>query len=132
MSWAQLLPPGRDRSARHAIAETILPNPPCDEGKRSIRPSPIRALVLYLVTTSVYTLSMPREPSDAVGEEAARKLIPLAEAAELSGLSAGHLRLMVRRGRLWATKIGRNWVTTEEAIRTYLSLDRRPGPKPKR
>jgi hypothetical protein len=58
-------------------------------------------------------------------------LISLREAAELSGLSAGHLRLLVSRGNLWGTKLGRNWVTTAQAIQDYLAQDRRPGPKPK-
>lgn len=58
-------------------------------------------------------------------------LISLREAAELSGLSAGHLRLLVSRGDLWGTKLGRNWVTTAQAVQEYLAQDRRPGPKPK-
>jgi hypothetical protein len=37
------------------------------------------------------------------------KLITLREAAELSGLSAGHLRLLVSQGDMWGVKIGRNW-----------------------
>ena len=58
-------------------------------------------------------------------------LIPLREAAKLSGLSAGHLRLLVSRGDMWGTKLGRNWVTTTQAVQEYLAQDRRPGPKPK-
>ena len=60
------------------------------------------------------------------------ELISLGEAAKLSGLSAGHLRLLVSRGDLWGTKIGRNWVTTAQAVEEYLAQDRRPGPKPKK
>ena len=60
------------------------------------------------------------------------ELISLREASELSGLSAGHLRLLVSRGDLWGTKIGRNWVTTAQAVEKYLAQDRRPGPKPKK
>ena len=60
------------------------------------------------------------------------ELIPLREAAELSGLSAGHLRLLVSRGDIWGVKLGRNWVTTAQAVEEYLARDRRPGPKPKR
>ncbi len=74
---------------------------------------------------------MPDEPLDGAGEEAAQKLISLAEAAKRSGLSQGHLRLLARGGVIWSTKIGRNWVTTEKAVRAYLELDRRPGPKSK-
>lgn len=56
-------------------------------------------------------------------------LISLQEAAKLSGLSAGHLRLLVSRKELWGIKVGRNWVTTEQAVREYLARDRRPGRK---
>ena len=60
------------------------------------------------------------------------ELISLRETSELSGLSAGHLRLLVRRGKLWGVKLGCNWVTTTQAIEEYLAQDRRPGPKPKK
>ena len=56
-------------------------------------------------------------------------LISLAEAAELSGMSQSHIRLLVRTGKILGKKIGRNWVTTEESLRNYLATDRRPGPK---
>ena len=56
-------------------------------------------------------------------------LISLAEAAELSGMSQSHIRLLVRTGKISGKKIGRNWVTTEESLRNYLATDRRPGPK---
>ena len=75
---------------------------------------------------------MPDESLSTSGQDAADKLISLAEAAELSGLSAGHLRLLVSQNKLWGTKIGRNWVTTEQAVRDYMATDPRPGPKPKR
>ena len=58
-------------------------------------------------------------------------LISLTEAADLSGLSADHLRRLAGGGKLWAKKIGRDWVTTERAVKDYLALDRRPGPKKK-
>lgn len=74
---------------------------------------------------------MPNEPSKSAGEEAAQQLISLAEAAELSGLSHSHLRLLVRQKKIWAIKKGRDWLTTEEAVKTYLVTDRKPGPKTK-
>ena len=74
---------------------------------------------------------MPDKSPSTGGQEAADKLISLAEAAELSGLSAGHLRLLVSRKKLWGTKIGRNWVTTEQSVRNYMATAPRPGPKPK-
>jgi hypothetical protein len=59
-------------------------------------------------------------------------LISLKEAAETSGLSPNHLRLLVSHGELWGKKIGRNWVTTLKAVNAYLARDRRPGPKTKK
>ncbi len=56
-------------------------------------------------------------------------LISLKQAAKLSGLSAAHLRRLASEGEIWAYKIGRNWVTTEQAVNEYLARDRRPGPK---
>jgi hypothetical protein len=67
------------------------------------------------------------------GSEALRirpeDLISLQKAAGLSGLSSGHLRLLVNQGQLWGIKVSRNWVTTEQAVREYMTRDRKPGPK---
>ena len=59
-------------------------------------------------------------------------LISLSEAAELSGLSHSHLRLLARNDQIWAKWLGRGWFTTEQALNDYLSQDRKPGPKPKK
>jgi excisionase family DNA binding protein len=48
-------------------------------------------------------------------------LLSLREAAARSGLSASHLRLLARMGRLGAKKLGRDWFTTEAAVRAYLA-----------
>lgn len=56
-------------------------------------------------------------------------LISLKEAAAISGLSHDHLRRLAGRGDLWAKKIGRDWLTTEKAVKEYLARKRRPGPK---
>ena len=72
------------------------------------------------------TSEMPKSRSDQPGLD---QLISLQEAAELSGLSASHLRLLVRRGDVWGAKVGRNWVTTKEAVSQYVDKERRPGPK---
>ncbi len=74
---------------------------------------------------------MPDVINENSGEDAANKLISLAEAAKLSGLSQGHLRLLAKQKKIWATKIGRDWLTTEEIVQAYMSTNRRPGPKPK-
>ena len=55
--------------------------------------------------------------------------IALAEASKFSGLSASHLRKLVREGQIKGVKIGRNWLTTKEAVQEYLKQERRPGPK---
>ena len=57
------------------------------------------------------------------------ELIPLSKAAKISGLSHDHLRRLAGNGEIWARKIGRNWVTTESAIKDYLALNRKPGRK---
>jgi excisionase family DNA binding protein len=48
-------------------------------------------------------------------------LLSLREAAARSGLSASHLRLLARTGRLKARKLGRDWFTTEAAVLAYLA-----------
>ncbi len=75
---------------------------------------------------------MPDESPNVGGEEAVNRLISLAEAANLSGFTQAHLRLLAKQKKIWATKIGRDWLTTEEAVQAYLATDRRPGPKPKK
>ena len=57
-------------------------------------------------------------------------LITLQDASKLSGFSTSHLRLLARTGAIWATRLGHNWLTTEQAIKDYLSQERKPGPKP--
>ncbi len=57
------------------------------------------------------------------------RLISLHDASMLSGLSSDHLRRLAEQGKLWAKKIGRNWVTTEQAVIEYLSTNRKPGRK---
>ena len=70
----------------------------------------------------------------ATGQQLPRleDLLPLSQAAEISGLSMSHLSLLIRKGELWGMKIGRNWVTTEEAIQDYLAKGLKPGPKPRK
>ena len=49
------------------------------------------------------------------------RLITLKAAADQFGLSYSHLRLLARTGRLAARKLGREWVTTPEAVAAYLA-----------
>lgn len=61
----------------------------------------------------------------------ADQLISLREAAEFSGLSPNHLRLLVGKGVIWGIKIDTYWATTKEAVENYISQEHRTGPKPK-
>ena len=62
-------------------------------------------------------------------DQVAHTLISVTEAAALSGLTPSYLRRLLREQRLAGVKVGRDWFTTEEALRAYLAQDRRPGPK---
>ncbi len=57
-------------------------------------------------------------------------LISLSEAAVISGLSLKHLGLLARRGDLRARKIGRNWVTTAEAVAEYANDEEKRSTDP--
>ena len=59
------------------------------------------------------------------------ELLSLSEAAKQTGISASHLRLLVRRNEIWGRKLGRNWVTTKKAVDEYIAHEHKPGPKPK-
>lgn len=60
-----------------------------------------------------------------------RDLISLQVAAKLSGMSPGHIRLLIRKNEMWGLKIGRNWVTTELAVREYQARAK-PRGRPKK
>lgn len=49
------------------------------------------------------------------------RLISLTEAAALCGLSSAQLRLLARRGRLRAVRVGKSWVTTPQAVADYMA-----------
>ena len=59
-------------------------------------------------------------------------LITLNEATKLSGFTTRHLRHLATTGEIWAKKIGWNWFTTTRAVQDYLSLNKKPGPKPQK
>ncbi|MHB0871068.1 MAG: helix-turn-helix domain-containing protein [Chloroflexota bacterium] len=48
------------------------------------------------------------------------RLISLNEAAARSRLSTGFLRRLCRTGKIRAVKVGRDWVTTWQAVAEYL------------
>lgn len=47
------------------------------------------------------------------------KLVPLAQAAEQLNLSTSTLRHQIRNGAFEASKLGRDWVTTQKEIDRY-------------
>ena len=49
------------------------------------------------------------------------RLLSLKEAASRFPISERQLRHLARAGRLPATKVGRDWVTTAEAVAAYLA-----------
>ena len=77
---------------------------------------------------SAALVSEDTKPSLA-GPPDLQDLISLSQAATIGGLSPNHLRLLVRTGEVWGIKVGRNWLTTETAVKHYLASDRKPGPK---
>ena len=75
-------------------------------------------------------MSSEENPSDFNIYPNPGDLIPLGEASRLSGLSAGHLRLLVSSGQLWGVKMGRDWFTNRQALSSYIEAGHKPGPKP--
>lgn len=48
------------------------------------------------------------------------KYIPLSELADKTPYSAKYLNLLIRNGKLEAHKMGRNWLSSEEAVKRYI------------
>lgn len=59
-------------------------------------------------------------------------LISLEEASELSGLSSAHIRRLVGNRTILGKKIGRNWITSKQAIIDYIKQENHPGRKAKK
>ncbi len=54
------------------------------------------------------------------------------EAVTRSGFSREHIRYLCRAGKLRAEMPGRDWLIQSASLERYLTLGRRPGPKPNR
>jgi len=67
-----------------------------------------RSLTIYLETLTPYTAKENKE------------YISLSDASKKCRYSAKYLNLLVSKGELEAHKVGRNWVTTEKAIKEYI------------
>ena len=64
-------------------------------------------------------------------EKANEKLISVLEAARYSKLTPVYVRSMLRQGRIQGVKKGRDWFTTEDALRAFLESNRNVG-RPKK
>ena len=73
-----------------------------------------------------------QEPERIDEQPNLKELITFGEAARLSGFTDRYLRKLASENRLWAVKLGRNWFTTEQAVKEYLAKTRKPGPKPQK
>jgi hypothetical protein len=60
-----------------------------------------------------------------------QKYISLKEAAEISGYAPDYVGQLIRKGKLLGKQVPCTiaWVTTEEAIRAYMTKDRRAEPR---
>ena len=75
---------------------------------------------------------MPSNPARASSYQPPfEELILVKTAAKRCGLSAGHIRHLIRSGDVWAVKLDIYWYTTEQAVREYLARNIKPGRKPK-
>ena len=54
----------------------------------------------------------------------AEKIISLKKAAENSGYHPDYLGYLIRNGKLEGKKIGRNWFTTEKAIKDFMAAQK--------
>ena len=61
-----------------------------------------------------------------------KKLVTLQQAADEFGYTAEHLRVLATEGRLEAWLVGAYWITTREAVRSYIKHSRPPGRPPKK
>jgi excisionase family DNA binding protein len=76
---------------------------------------------------------MPDEvPQQKIDRPNIEDLIPLEEAARLSGFTDRHIRKLATNNEIWAVRLGRNWFTTSQAVNDYLTKKHKPGPRPKK
>ena len=87
------------------------------------------AVLWRLTRISVESLLMPEQSQSSQNQPGLDDLITLVQAAEISGLSASHLRLLVRSGEIWGKKMGRDWFTNLRAVQEYLDIEHKPGRK---
>lgn len=62
-----------------------------------------------------------RYPAGQLAAYSVDELIDLKRASALSSIAAVTLRTQAERGRLWAMKLGGQWVTSRERLQQYLN-----------
>lgn len=60
------------------------------------------------------------------------ELITVSEAAELSGYTPQHVRLLIRQGLINARRAGGIWLIEASSLQAYIDKAPKPGPKPDR
>jgi excisionase family DNA binding protein len=110
---------GRARSARrYLVTREVAPGVYIDEDARG---NPVSIEILDA------SARIPRKQLNALPSPA--RILSLAEAARESRLSPDTLRSQINKGRLKATKRGRDWVVSETDLLNYLeSRDTRGRP----
>jgi excisionase family DNA binding protein len=64
-------------------------------------------------------------------DEELKDFVSLSQASSIFGLSADHLRRLVEKEKIWGIKIGRNWITSRQAVQEYVKKRHPRGPKQK-
>ncbi|MGP1371532.1 MAG: helix-turn-helix domain-containing protein [Almyronema sp.] len=57
------------------------------------------------------------------------EMITVSEAAELSGYTPQHVRLLIRQGLISARRAGGIWLVEASSLKSYLDKAPKPGPK---
>jgi excisionase family DNA binding protein len=87
------------------------------------------ALAELDVTASVAVMNSPRKPRDQPPEG---ELLTLRQAADSLGITPDTLRAQVHRGRLKATKLGRDWLVERSELIRYRRESKRATTGPAR
>ena len=61
-----------------------------------------------------------RYPAGQIAAHSIDEFIDLRTAAEISGIASVTLRAQAGKGKLWAIRLGGQWVTTRERLQQYL------------
>lgn len=87
------------------------------------------------LTIDIESAAIVSEASDQFEffRKLASKLITVTEASKIEAvgdsLSTRQIQRLIKEGKIAGIRLGRNYFTTEEAVRDYLRQDRRTGPK---